>query len=78
MLRSQERGLGAQGQEGCLEVKAAPSLLGQDPWPHGTKRGGGGIQGSTQAGAEQGWGLPLKRPSRGSKCHIPKCIFLLP
>ena len=36
MFRSQERGLGAQGQEGCLEVKAALSLHSQDPWPDGT------------------------------------------
>lgn len=55
-------------------MKAAPSLGGQDLWPLGTKRGGGGIQGSTPAGVEQGKG---PAPKEIQFC-IPKYVFLLP
>ena len=58
-------------------MKAAPSLGGQDLWPLGTKRGGGGIQGSTPAGVEQGRGLLLKRFSFAS-LNMSSCFLRNP
>lgn len=78
--------MGAQGQEGCLEVKAAPSLHSQHPRPHGTiteswVREGAAFKALPNEGqrqAERGQSLPLKTASGLTKCHILTCIFLLP
>lgn len=73
-------GSGAGGLPGS-EGSTKPSQPGpMARWHHHRElgQGGGGIQGSAHAGAEQAQRLPLKRPSQVSKCHILKCIFLLP